>query len=387
MPVSLVLVSSDHPGWDHVRTTLRERADVRVLDEVRHGAQVIPVVTRRRPDVVLLDVAVGGRALGTLIRDLRVAHPAGRLIVIGRAEHLGRETLLALWHLGVVGYFAWERLQIEALLRGVAAVRADDVLVGNRAVLQALLAPVERRRGPRLAELVLQPHERGALTDEDAAPRPAVLRATLWEQNPDVTALLETACALAGVELEVVSTAEALLATAARARADDFLLIDCSWALPDDLTRCALILSQTAVPVQIVHPHLDAQTALLPELPSGRVRWLRPAAVGLTVLDELRLRRAAAAAAADARRDPHLTDRQREVYRLIAAGYHDAEIAAQVGMRPGTVKTYVARLKAKFDLRTRAELIAAYPRLGGGGHRADTPVGGRSDRPVLPHPP
>jgi len=336
--------------------------------------------------VVLLDVAVPGRALGTLIRDLRVAHPAGRLIVIGRAEQLGRETLLALWHLGVVGYFAWERLQIEALLRGIAAVRADDVLVGNRAVLQVLLAPMERRRGPRLAELVLQPHERSARAAEDAAPRPSVLRATLWEQNPDVTALLETACALAGVELEVVSTAEALLATAARARADDFLLIDCSWALPDDLTRCALILSQTAVPVQIVHPHLDAQTALLPELPSGRVRWLRPAAVGLTVLDELRLRRAAAAAAADARRGPHLTDRQREVYRLIAAGYHDAEIAAQVGMRPGTVKTYVARLKAKFDLRTRAALIAAYPRLAGGGHRADTPVGDHSDRPVLPHP-
>ena len=52
-----------------------------------------------------------------------------------------------------------------------------------------------------------------------------------------------------------------------------------------------------------------------------------------------------------------ITDREREVLRLVGLGMSNAEIAAALYISGGTVKTHVARLLAKLGARDRVQLV------------------------------
>jgi DNA-binding NarL/FixJ family response regulator len=59
----------------------------------------------------------------------------------------------------------------------------------------------------------------------------------------------------------------------------------------------------------------------------------------------------------DGRQLAVLTDREREVLSLVAAGLSNDEIAAQLFLSPLTAKTHVSRILAKLDARDRAQLV------------------------------
>jgi DNA-binding NarL/FixJ family response regulator len=52
-----------------------------------------------------------------------------------------------------------------------------------------------------------------------------------------------------------------------------------------------------------------------------------------------------------------LTDRESEVLRLVANGRSNTEIAAELFLSPGTVKTHVGRILAKLDIRDRIQAV------------------------------
>jgi DNA-binding NarL/FixJ family response regulator len=61
--------------------------------------------------------------------------------------------------------------------------------------------------------------------------------------------------------------------------------------------------------------------------------------------------------AAPPRLFPELTDREREVLALIAAGQHNAEIAGRLHLSPKTVRNHITNILSKLQVADRAEAI------------------------------
>ena len=163
---SVLLVSADHIAcqWLGLRALLREQPDLRVLADVRQASEALHIATDQHPDHILIDAAVDDMGLVPLVRQMRRASSASRVVAVGTREALRRDTLLQLVDLGVRGYLLWEALGGEAVVRSLATVREDDLLVGHRVVLEELLAAPERRRWPRGDEPVLTDDERAVLS-------------------------------------------------------------------------------------------------------------------------------------------------------------------------------------------------------------------------------
>jgi DNA-binding CsgD family transcriptional regulator len=75
-------------------------------------------------------------------------------------------------------------------------------------------------------------------------------------------------------------------------------------------------------------------------------------------------------------RSASITDRQREVIALIAAGYSNDEVSERLGISPRTVKAHCDVLRQKLGVRRRRQLPIAYRTLTG-----DDPLAQRLDLP------
>ena len=60
----------------------------------------------------------------------------------------------------------------------------------------------------------------------------------------------------------------------------------------------------------------------------------------------------------------NLTARERDVLALVLADQTNAEMAAELGVSPNTVKTHVQRLLAKFEASSKRELRRKITRSG-----------------------
>jgi len=121
---------------------------------------------------------------------------------------------------------------------------------------------------------------------------------------------------------------------------------------------------QVEVPVVVLTAHGDVATARA-ALKNGAFDFLEKPIDDVMLVEVLRNalradreRRAAVTSrsSADARIE-RLTDREREVLALIAAGHQNREIATQLGISPRTVEVHKARIMEKLECHSLAELI------------------------------
>jgi DNA-binding NarL/FixJ family response regulator len=121
-PVLKVLVADDHPLiLQGLRRTLEACEDIDVVGEARTGDEVVPLVERRRPDVVLLDMRMPGLASAECIRLIKESQPQVKTIVLSASED--RPTIESAIQAGASAYVlkSVSALDIPSLVRQVAA--------------------------------------------------------------------------------------------------------------------------------------------------------------------------------------------------------------------------------------------------------------------------
>jgi DNA-binding NarL/FixJ family response regulator len=161
-----------------------------------------------------------------------------------------------------------------------------------------------------------------------------------------------------------------------RKRTPDVVLLDIRMPAMDGLTASRRILAETSSRVillttfdadEYVFEGLRAGASgfLLKDTPPEQLCWaIRNVAAGNALIDptvtrRMILRFAAAAGASDVtpERLSDLTARELDVLRLIARGRSNAEIAADLVIEESTVKSHVARVLTKLELRDRVQAV------------------------------
>jgi DNA-binding NarL/FixJ family response regulator len=121
-PALKVLVADDHPLiLQGLRRTLESCEDIDVVGEARTGDEVMPLVERRRPDIVLLDMRMPGLDSAECIRRISASRPDVKTIVLSASED--RATIEEAIAAGASAYVlkSVSALDLPAAIRQVAA--------------------------------------------------------------------------------------------------------------------------------------------------------------------------------------------------------------------------------------------------------------------------
>ncbi len=117
-----VLVADDHPLiLQGLRRTLEACDDIDVVGEARSGTELLALVERRRPDVVLLDMRMPGADGVECVTQIKASSPDVKAVILSASED--RPSIDAARRAGVSAYVlkSVSSVDIPALLRQVAA--------------------------------------------------------------------------------------------------------------------------------------------------------------------------------------------------------------------------------------------------------------------------
>lgn len=232
---------------------------------------------------------------------------------------------------------------------------------------------------PTVPSIRSRPRRRGAVPTER-------IRVVLVDDHAIVRAGIRAVLA-AATDIEVVGeAANGIDAMELVSRlAPSVVVMDLEMQGGDGETATRAISALPRGPRVLVLSYHAEEERLVPMLRSGAGGYLSKAAVGADLADAIRTvaagdiyvrPRVARMLASEllehigAPRDPRqarfeqLSDREREVVRLIAAGYNGPEIGTRLGISAKTVDTYKQRIEEKLGLRHRTEYVRFGLQLG-----------------------
>jgi FixJ family two-component response regulator len=186
----------------------------------------------------------------------------------------------------------------------------------------------------------------------------------LIDDDPGVRDSLSLLLSLKGIRTQLFATAESFIETY-RPEWAGCVLTDLRMPGMTGLELLgALRERRIDVPVVVLTAHGDVATARA-ALKNGAFDFLEKPVDDAMLLDVLhnalrvdRERRAAVTERTSTyRRIERLTQREREILALIAAGHQNRDIATQLGISSRTVEVHKARIMEKLDCRSLADLI------------------------------
>ncbi len=117
-----VLIADDHPLiLQGLRRTLEACDDIEVVGEARSGTEVVSLVQRRGPDVVLLDLRMPGMDGVECVKQIKQTSPEVKAVVLSGCDD--RPSIESAQRAGASAYVikSVSSVDIPALLRQVAA--------------------------------------------------------------------------------------------------------------------------------------------------------------------------------------------------------------------------------------------------------------------------
>jgi DNA-binding NarL/FixJ family response regulator len=117
-----VLIADDHPLiLQGLRRALEACEDIEVVGEARAGNEVPPLVARRAPDVVLMDLRMPGLDGVECIREIKASSPEVKAVLLTASED--RASIRAAIEAGASGYVlkSLSALDVPGVVRQVAA--------------------------------------------------------------------------------------------------------------------------------------------------------------------------------------------------------------------------------------------------------------------------
>ena len=186
----------------------------------------------------------------------------------------------------------------------------------------------------------------------------------LIDDDPSVRDALTLLLSLKGIRTQPFATAESFVDTY-QPGSPGCILTDLRMPGMSGLELLALVRERGAdVPVVVLTAHGDVATARA-ALKNGAFDFLEKPVDDAMLVDVLhnalrveRERRVTRSErSASERRLERLTEREREILEFISAGHQNREIAVQLGISARTVEVHKARIMAKLECHSLAELI------------------------------
>jgi DNA-binding NarL/FixJ family response regulator len=185
----------------------------------------------------------------------------------------------------------------------------------------------------------------------------------ILEAEPDIEVVAEAVDGVDAVELAGRTTPDVVLMDVRMPRLDGLAATEQLMARPEP-PRVVVLTTFDQNEYVVRALKAGAYGFLLKDAPPSRlVAAIRAAASGEALIEPSITRRlierfavSDAPAASPAVLDG-LTDRERDVLRLVARGMSNAEIAAEMVIAETTVKTHVARILTKLGLRDRVQAV------------------------------
>jgi len=128
-PQVRILVVDDHgPFRRYVSSTLREQANLHIIEEAEDGLQAVQQAKALQPAVIILDIGLPGLNGLEAARQIRQVASQARIIFL--SQETSPEVREAAWALGAWGYVIKAQAGTE-LIAAVQAVCQGRKFVGN----------------------------------------------------------------------------------------------------------------------------------------------------------------------------------------------------------------------------------------------------------------
>jgi DNA-binding NarL/FixJ family response regulator len=112
-PMRVLVVEDFAPFWQVIRSTLAERPDVQVIDEVADGLEAVQKAELLEPDLVLLDIGLPTLNGIEAARQIRKLAPASKIIFV--SQDSSSEVVQEALKLGAWGYVVKTRAATDLL--------------------------------------------------------------------------------------------------------------------------------------------------------------------------------------------------------------------------------------------------------------------------------